>query len=255
MFTGVRRRLSYANVVATLALVFAMTGGAYAASKFLITSTKQIKPSVLSQLKGKAGATGAQGPAGVAGPAGPQGPAGAPGAKGEAGAGGPQGPAGPQGSVGAAGKNGTNGKEGSPWTVGGTLPSGAAETGVWGLAQLPKALGSGGLKIPISFTIPLAAPLDETHVHVIAPGAGEPGQEPVPVGCSLTRAGETVEVNAEAGNLCVYAQYAEGLSPKNLALANIEAGGVLGAGKTGSILLGPAEEGAIANGYWVVRAP
>jgi hypothetical protein len=30
-----RRHLSYANVVATLALVFAMTGGAFAASHYL----------------------------------------------------------------------------------------------------------------------------------------------------------------------------------------------------------------------------
>jgi hypothetical protein len=61
MFTRLRPRFTYANVTVTLALVFAMTGGAYAASKFIITSTKQIKPSVLSQLKGKAGPAGAGG--------------------------------------------------------------------------------------------------------------------------------------------------------------------------------------------------
>jgi hypothetical protein len=54
-----RGRLSYANVVVTLALVFAMSGGAFAAGRYLITSTKQIKPSVLKQLQGKAGAIGA----------------------------------------------------------------------------------------------------------------------------------------------------------------------------------------------------
>ena len=42
MFERVRRRVSYANVAATLALVFAMTGGAYAAKQYVITSTKQI---------------------------------------------------------------------------------------------------------------------------------------------------------------------------------------------------------------------
>jgi hypothetical protein len=78
-----RRHLNYANVVATFALVFAMSGGALAAKHYLINSTKQIKPSVLKQLKGNAGKTG---PAGPGGPAGPAGVAGPQGPKGETGA-------------------------------------------------------------------------------------------------------------------------------------------------------------------------
>jgi hypothetical protein len=51
-FSRRRIRLSYANVVATLALVLAMSGGAIAATHYLITSTKQISPRVLKKLKG-----------------------------------------------------------------------------------------------------------------------------------------------------------------------------------------------------------
>jgi hypothetical protein len=72
-----RRRLSYANVTATLALFFAMSGGALAAKHYLISSTKQIKPSVLKALKGKAGPAGTPGAAGTAGGQGPQGATGA----------------------------------------------------------------------------------------------------------------------------------------------------------------------------------
>ncbi|MEA2214806.1 MAG: hypothetical protein QOK19_367 [Solirubrobacteraceae bacterium] len=75
-----RRRLSYANVAATLALVFSMTGGAFAAQHYLINSTKQINPSVIKKLKGKTGKTGATGKPGTAGTAGAAGAPGAPGA-------------------------------------------------------------------------------------------------------------------------------------------------------------------------------
>lgn len=104
MLSLLRRRVTYANVAMTLALVFAMAGGAFAAShaakakpkkhksSVLITSTKQISNSVLNALKGKIG------------PVGPAGPEGKPG---------PQGPQGPQGLPGAAGKNGTNGTNGT----------------------------------------------------------------------------------------------------------------------------------------------
>ncbi|HEY1833666.1 MAG TPA: hypothetical protein VGG08_04455 [Solirubrobacteraceae bacterium] len=61
MLQGLRSRLTYANVVATLALVFAMSGGAFAASHYLLSSTKQISPSVLAQLHGARGKTGTQG--------------------------------------------------------------------------------------------------------------------------------------------------------------------------------------------------
>src|SRR5256885_12061618 len=68
-----RRHLNYANVIATLALFFALSGGALAAKHYLINSTKQINPKVLKALKGNRGAkgaTGATGPPGTASAAG-----------------------------------------------------------------------------------------------------------------------------------------------------------------------------------------
>ena len=76
MFNFARTRLTYANVAATLALVFSMTGGALAAKHYLINSTRQINPKVLKKLKARLkGKTGARGPAGAPGPEGPPGAA------------------------------------------------------------------------------------------------------------------------------------------------------------------------------------
>lgn len=82
-----RRKPSPAMVIATLALFFALAGTAVATSHYLITSTSQIKPSVLKKLRrsGPKGATGPAGATGAAGAAGAQGPAGPAGAKGEKG--------------------------------------------------------------------------------------------------------------------------------------------------------------------------
>jgi hypothetical protein len=72
-------------VTATLALFFAMSGGALAAEHYLINSTKQINPKVLKALKGNRGLTGSTGSAGKEGVPGKEGPAGKEGKEGKAG--------------------------------------------------------------------------------------------------------------------------------------------------------------------------
>jgi hypothetical protein len=226
MFSALRKRihLSPTTVIATLALVFAMTGGAYAAKKYLITSTKQISPSVLKSLQGKAGPVGANG---AQGPAGPQGPAGAAGAKGENGT---------NGSNGAEGKKGENGTNGTPGTPGksvklinetptscgaggytyevegssapnevcngesasggglpDTLPVGKTETGTWSI-EVKLAAGEETIyHAPYSFSIPLASALGGSEVEVL------------PFGTTSANCAGTVEnPQAAAGHMCVY---------------------------------------------------
>lgn len=112
-------RPTYANVVATLALLVASGGGAYAATqlpKNSVTST-QVKDGTLRSKDFKPGqlpapGTGTPGATGPAGPAGEQGPAGDTGPAGPAGAAGPAGPAGPVGPVGPAGPKGATGPAG-----------------------------------------------------------------------------------------------------------------------------------------------
>jgi hypothetical protein len=234
--------LSYANVVATLALVFAMSGGALAASRYLITSTKQVSPKVLKQLQGKPGARGTNG---AQGPAGPQGPAGAAGAKGETGAAGATGPA---GSTGAKGEAGAAGKEGSPWTAGGTLPKGKSETGAWSLQTHEESVGIAS----ISFPIQLENGLGAANVFYIPPGeAGKVDAAQCP--------GTVASPEAAEGDLCVYARRVTGgLAP--FAGAAIEDPtldqGEAGAAKTGAnILLEPVSAAAqTAYGTWAVTA-
>ena len=120
----VRKHLTYANVVATVALLFAMAGGALATSRYLITSTRQISPRVLAELKandrGKRGPEGKQGPEGETGTTGPEGKQGPEGKTGTTGPEGKQGPegktgtTGPEGKQGPEGKTGTTGPEGKP---------------------------------------------------------------------------------------------------------------------------------------------
>jgi Collagen triple helix repeat (20 copies) len=250
MFQALRRHASYANVAATLALVFAMTGGAYAVSGSHGNGSelRATVPTAVTAAKKKASSKGKPGPRG---PAGPKGATGIPGAQGPAGPQGAPGAAGGKGENGTAGTNGTNGTNGAPgegvkvssiatgapecagqggakFTVdsekaeacnGQTgftkeLSKGATETGVWA------ANGEGASEAAISFPIPLAAPVVAHYVET-------PGKETIavenPTGSlqfELVEENQTVcngsreEPTAEPGNLCIY-QTNGGLKPRH----------------------------------------
>ncbi len=266
MFSAIhkRMRVSPATVIASLALVFAMAGGAYAASKYVITSTKQIKPSVLKSLQGKAGPAGPVGPAGAAG-------AGAVGAQGAQGAQGPPGPAGANGEKGEKGAPGTPGtsvtskevkigeaacnKEGgSEFTAGAskttacngktgfteTLPSGKTEMGAW--AATPFVASASEITIDtISFSIPLATAPTPHFMKF-----GETSAE-----CKGTAEAPT----AVAGNLCVYT--AIEVNRAEVGIASPGNGSLTpGAGTTGAMVLVESKAAGPAEfwGTWAVTA-
>jgi hypothetical protein len=210
MFSTLRTRFGIPGVISVIALVFAMFGGAYAASN----SSGGGKAT--ASAKAKKGPRGPKGPKGDTGPAGPQGPAGPAGAKGDAGAQGAQGNPGAPGAPGALGTSVTNtavptssatcnhlgGAEfkvgaGTPTTAcngqtgyTATLPEGATETGAW------RMVSTGGEQfVPISFPIPLsAADAAGMSREIRGPGAAPTANCP----------GSSDEPAAEPGFICVY---------------------------------------------------
>jgi collagen triple helix repeat protein len=198
MLSWIRRQLSPATVMAFVALVFAMTGGAFAVtghsgsspaasagSASAVATAAKSKAKSKSGARGPAGpkgATGATGPAGSAGPAGPAGPTGGTGPQG------PQGNAGSNGSNGEPGKNGEsvtsttlkagpackeggaefkvgatktyacNGEKGPEGNIKATLPVGVTETGVWSVGPTASPPGSDVINAPIAS---FAIPLSE----------------------------------------------------------------------------------------------
>ena len=63
----IMKRPSAAIVIASTARFFSVTGVGFAAHHYLITSTSQIKPSVITALRGHTGAKGATGARGATG--------------------------------------------------------------------------------------------------------------------------------------------------------------------------------------------
>jgi trimeric autotransporter adhesin len=204
MLSPLRNRFGIPGVISVIALVFAMFGGAYAASDSgdgtgSATASAEKANKAQKGPRGPRGPRGPKGKPGSPGPAGPQGPAGAAGAKGDKGDKGLQGIQGLQGVPGEDGEDGATGPEGpegSPWTAGGTLPSGETLTGAWSLGPSSAA---GALRTTGSFPIPLSATdalaIGSSEIHRMAPAA------PAAPGCT----GGTVGVpKADPGHLCIY---------------------------------------------------
>ena len=157
-------------LVAIVALVFALAGGAYAANNLGATASKA--------KAGPRGKTGKTGPAGPAGPAGATGPAGPAGAKGEPGASGSPGSPGASGESVTIAKKGEctefsnksgsgkacNGAPGPEGNIKATLPSGSTETGAWAVGQIAGNSGGNNTQFDsISFNIPLETPIENAE--------------------------------------------------------------------------------------------
>jgi Collagen triple helix repeat (20 copies) len=245
MFSVLRRHLSYANVAATLAVVFAMSGGAYAVSNtsrsavpVVVASAAGYHHSVSASVAKKKGKSAPVGKPGPRGPAGPVGPAGATGSVGPAG---PAGPAGAKGETGASGSNGGEGKAGESVKVGqaslGECPSGGAklsnasgsaavcsaqggggggfvetlppektETGVWKMSFVEGSKDPYEDFTTISFPVRLAETLFRNQVHYVGKEGGGSGSA-----CPGTVEAPT----ATPGNLCVYQLLLNGVPTEN----------------------------------------
>jgi len=214
--------------VAVIALVFALVGGAFAASGALTGKQKKEVIKIAKKYAGKPGPAGAVGPQGSPGPKGDKGDKGDPGIQGQAGEKGKDGtnvvsnPEAP-GTANCEGRGGSkfvagatttfacNGKEGSPWTAGGTLPPGATETGSWlvsgtkaEIEALEAVSGSfNGLFTTISLPIPLAEgifePASETNIIFVQEGEEPAACEPD------TGVASPANPHADPGFMCIFA--------------------------------------------------
>jgi len=232
MFSRLYKHVGTAGlVVAVVALVAALGGGAYAATGSFGGGAK-----ATASAKGKPGPRGKQGKTGPAGPAGAKGDTGATGAAGSKGDTGATGPAGPKGDPGA---KGTPGVTGQPWVPDNTLPPGATLTGAWAAGIGP----AGASRLPISFSIPLAAPLDAAHVHYLK--ATDPPTTECP--------GDAADPSAASGHLCVYTGIELEFFASSATITHFDEAETAGADVAGADFL-VALQGASASGAgtWAV---
>jgi hypothetical protein len=262
-------------IVAIVALVAALGGGAYAASgggngsgsnatadggSSKAASSSQATASAKAK-KGPRGPKGPKGDTGPAGPAGPQGPAGA---NGKAGANGSNGAPGESVTIASAGAecgavggtkfsnasgsgkvcNGAKGAEGpaGPTCLGGEclLPSGATEVGTYA------ASGSGdSTQVLTSITFPLR--LGEPAIEVIYVTKAEVTGGSAPTQCP----GSKEDPKALPGYICIYEKTLINLGVPNFSLTGVDL--------TGGLILGMSRvtegEETLASGLWAVTAP
>ncbi len=262
-------------IVGVIALVFAMLGGAYAASGLNSKQKKEVK-AIAKSFQGTA-------PAGAQGPAGAKGDAGAAGAKGDTGSAGAAGAAGTSvktksfaGAKGGCTEGGIEVESASPTvnvcngakgTTGftKTLPKGETETGAWSYG---KTTTGPRIHVTASFPIPLATAIAAGKAHLIYVTGkelveNETTEEIEEVTKSTDCPGTVEAPSAVAGSFCMYAANMEGtlntgIFTSSLFIASPGAG-IGGGGATGKtgvhltvLLFSGSSEGW---GTWAVTAP
>ncbi len=215
LFSSARQRLGVSGAIAIAAAVFALAGGAFAGAgrlaRLTVTSDHQ------SGFARAQATHGRRGPRGATGPRGPEGPPG-------------------QGLRGDPGPAGPRGPEGSPWTAGGTLPSGRSESGMWIAAAVGQEIEPGQSEggSSISFVIRTAIP---PSIHLIGKGkAGSEHAAECPGNPNLPLAAK--------GNLCIYTAEDQGLTL-------LEAF----SSPSGALLTFKGPSKAATAGTWAVTAP
>lgn len=281
-FPRLRKRLATNSpglTVGVIAMLIALTGGAFAASGALSPKQKkEVKAIVKAEVKKFPG------PAGPAGPAGPQGLTGAAGA---AGAKGDQGAEGKKGADGAPGKDGKSvevtpiatgnafeceknggalvkeegalsgievctgekgekGEKGEPWTLNGTLPPGATEAGTW--AFNGTETDTSGIRVPISFSVKFPFVIEPEHVHFGL--AEEGGAFTAETGACPAKS--SFNPKAAPGELCIYKSLEEGLVNATFDGVFKQNTNVEGATPSGALLKFTPTGVAYGAGSWAV---
>jgi hypothetical protein len=271
MLDRIHRKLGTAGfIISIVALLAALGGGAYAASGGLSGKEKR-EVQKIAKRYATAGATGA---AGAAGPSGKNGARGAEGLSGEDGVGITTAAASaaecPSGGVKVTSANGAtkvcNG------TTGFTefLPTGKTETGTFAIpkieiteAQVAEEIESVSLtSAPISFAIPLEAPLGPSEVHFVS--TEEQEESSAPSQCP----GSVETPLAEEGNLCLYQggtliQEANAEGEEEARVAKIfpatgttsSAAGASTAGADALVVIKAGEGAVFMQGTWALTAP
>ena len=283
MLKKVRKQITPATVMAFVALVFAITGGAFAATgggsggsspshATLTASAAKAKaktkagPRGPAGPKGATGATGATGPAGATGPGGPAGPAGGTGLTGNTGSNGTSvtskeqstGTLGPCKAGGSEftsasgatyacnGAKGATGPEGPSGSFGGPLPPEKTETGTWSVA--PGIATGFSAFVAVSFPAPLEAVIQNEHEHVFFVTEAEANSK-----ANANCPGNAEDPQAAVGDFCFYVGSGENLKYEGTSSPAFRAATVGTSG--GFVSLGATAQPAYGSGAWAVTAP
>jgi hypothetical protein len=157
------------------------------------------------------------------------------------------------------GEEGNPGAPGSPWTAGGTLPSGSTETGTWGAYIELAGKETAHALSPISFTIPLKEKISEWYY--VTTVEQEKGEQPAQ--CEgEPKKGEKVkgtleDPQAAKGNLCLY----QGETREPAVTTQLKIGTVIIPATSGALVYvqyrgtEASTETAVLAGSWAVTAP